>query len=45
MTKGVAAMLVYTTKKCSYISIVIVHHHGGYDVTRKTIILYFGIKR
>ena len=31
MTKGTAAMLVYRTKKCNYISIVIVHQHGGYD--------------
>ena len=30
-------MLVYTTKECSYMynSIVIVHQHGGYDVTCK----------
>ena len=33
MTKGMAAMLVYTTKECNYNSIVIVHQHGGYDVT------------
>ena len=30
MTKGMAAKLVYTTKKCNYNSIVIVHQHGGY---------------
>ena len=35
MTKGMAAMLVYTTKECNYHSIVIVHQHGGYDVTCK----------
>ena len=35
MTKGMTAMLVYTTKECSYNSIVIVHQHGGYDVTCK----------
>ena len=33
MTKGMAAMLVYTTKECNYNSIVIVHQHGGYHVT------------
>ena len=33
MTNGLAAMLVYTTKECNYNSIVIVHQHGGYDVT------------
>ena len=35
MTKGIAAMLVYTTKECHSKSIVIVHQHGGYDVTCK----------
>ena len=35
MTKGMAAMLVYTTTKCNYNHIVIVHQHGGYDVTCK----------
>ena len=35
LTKGMAAMLVYTTKECNYNSIVIVHQHGGYDVTCK----------
>ena len=35
MTKGMAAMLVYTRKECSYKSIVIVHQLGGYDVTCK----------
>ena len=35
MTKGMVAMLVYTTKKCSYNSIVIVDQHGSYDVTCK----------
>ena len=35
MTKGTAAMLEYTTKECSYNSTVIVHQHGGYDVTCK----------
>ena len=35
MTKGMAAMLVYTTKECNYNSIVIVHQHGGHDVTYK----------
>ena len=35
MTKGMAAMLEYTTKECNYNSIVIVHQHGGYDVTCK----------
>ena len=35
MTKGMAAMLVYTTIDCNYNSIVIVHQHGGYDVTYK----------
>ena len=35
MTKGMTAMLVYTTKECNYNSIVIVHQHGGYDVTCK----------
>ena len=34
-TKGVAAMLVYTTKECNYNSIVIVHQQCGYDVTCK----------
>ena len=29
MTEGTAAMLVYTTKECSYNSIVIVHQHGA----------------
>ena len=33
MTKGMAAMLVYTTKECNYNSIVIAHQNGGYDVT------------
>ena len=40
MTKGMAAMLVYTTKECSYNSIVIVHQHGGYDVTCEPRILW-----
>ena len=35
MTKSMAAMLVNTTKECKYNSIVIVHQHGGYDVTSK----------
>ena len=35
MTKGMAAMLVYTTKECKCNSVVIVHQHGGYDVTCK----------
>ena len=35
MIKGMAAMLVHTTKECNYYSIVIVHQHGGYDVTCK----------
>ena len=35
MTKGMAAMLVYTTKDCNYNSIVIIHQQGGYDVTCK----------
>ena len=35
MTKGMAAMLVYTTKEHNYNSIVIVHQHGGYDLTCK----------
>ena len=35
MTKGMAAMLVYTTKECNYNSIVIVHQYGGCDVTCK----------
>ena len=35
MTKGMAAMLVYTTKECRYNSIVIVHQHGGYDLKCK----------
>ena len=34
-----AAMLVYTTKECNYNFIVIVHQHGGYDVTCKPKIL------
>ena len=34
MTKGVAAILVYTTKENCY-SVVIVHQLGGYDVTCK----------
>ena len=34
-TKGIAAMLLYTTKECNYNSIVIVHQHGSYDVTFK----------
>ena len=38
MTKGIAAMLVYTTKECNYNSIVRVYQHGGYDVTCKPII-------
>ena len=33
MTKGMAVMLVHTTKECNYNSIVIVHQHAGYDVT------------
>ena len=33
MTKGMAVMLVYTTKECNYNSIVIVHQHAGYEVT------------
>ena len=41
MTKGMAAMLVYTTKECNYNSIVIVHQHDGYDVTCKPRILSF----
>ena len=35
VTKGIAAMLVYTTKKFNYNSIVIAHQHGGYDFTCK----------
>ena len=35
MTKVMAAMSVYTTKKCNYNSIVIVHQHGGHDFTGK----------
>ena len=35
MTNGMAAMLVHTTKECSYNPIVIVHQHGGFDVTSK----------
>ena len=35
MTKGMAAMLVKTTKECNYNSIVIVHQYGGCDVTCK----------
>ena len=37
MTKGMAVMLVYTTKECHSKSIVIVHQHGGYDVTCKLV--------
>ena len=40
MTKGMAAMLVYTTKVCNYNSIVIVRQHGGYDVTSKLRIVF-----
>ena len=39
MTKGMAAMLVYTTKEYNYNHIVIVHQHVGYDVTCKPRIL------
>ena len=35
MTKVMAAILVYTTKESNYNSIVIVHQHGGDDVTCK----------
>ena len=35
MTKGMAVMLMYTTKECNYNFIVTVHQHGGYDVTCK----------
>ena len=35
MTKGMAAMLVYTAKECNYDSIVIVHQYGGCDATCK----------
>ena len=38
MTKGMAALLVFITKQSN--SIVIVHQHGGYDVTRKRTIAY-----
>ena len=41
MTKGMAAVLVYTTKECYYNSVVIVHQHGGYDVTCKPRISVF----
>ena len=41
MTKGMAAMLVYTTRERNYNSIVIVHQHGGYDVTLKPRIKLF----
>ena len=43
MTKGMAAKLVYTTKECNYNSIVIVHQHGGCDVTCKPRIVCAGI--
>ena len=36
MTKGMAAMLVYTTKECNYNFIVIIHQQGGYDATCKS---------
>ena len=35
VTKGMAVMLVYTTKECNYNSMVILHQHGSYDVTCK----------
>ena len=40
MTKCMVAMLVYTTKEYDYNSIVIVHQHGGYDITCKPRIPY-----
>ena len=40
MTKGMAALLVSITKQSNYNSIVIVHQHGGYDVTCKRTIAY-----
>ena len=43
MTKGVVAMLVYTTIECNYSFIVIVHQHGGYNVTCKPRIRSSGI--
>ena len=42
MTKGMAAMLVYTTKECNYSSIVVVHQHGGYDIIYKPRIVGIG---